>query len=238
MLAAPPLGANPAATGTTECITWPTGQYRAAVRCWSPTGIEIQCCGHGLLSAAALWDKHWGQAGTLEMGHSNVACRREARITWLGFATIECTDTPPPGWLFELMNRQSLRCAHAGGDDGYLISQFPAGTTLQDMAAPGTTLSNYSRRALIVTCEAPPQGLPTGTDFHFRYFAPQYGVPEDSATGSAMRVLARFWQHRGLGDTLTAHQCSAAGGILHSHVREDTTWVGGHVRPEQATHGA
>jgi hypothetical protein len=44
-----------------------------------------------------------------------------------------------------------------------------------------------------------------------------------------MRVLALYWQQRGLGDELQALQRSPEGGLLWSRVREQTTWVGGRV---------
>jgi predicted PhzF superfamily epimerase YddE/YHI9 len=58
-----------------------------------------------------------------------------------------------------------------------------------------------------------------------RYFAPQYGVPEDTATGSALRVLAEYWSPRFT--RLTAEQCSPAGGLLLAQWTPDHIDVGG-----------
>ncbi len=71
-----------------------------------------------------------------------------------------------------------------------------------------------------------------GENIQYRYFAPQFGVPEDSATGSAMRVLAAYWQQRGYGDEQRALQRSAAGGWLLSRVEGERTWIGGHVQDD------
>ena len=51
----------------------------------------------------------------------------------------------------------------------------------------------------------------------------------DPATGSAMRVLASYWQQRGLDHALTALQRSAEGGLLFSRIEGGITWIGGNV---------
>jgi predicted PhzF superfamily epimerase YddE/YHI9 len=54
----------------------------------------------------------------------------------------------------------------------------------------------------------------TSCDFVSRFFAPNAGVPEDPATGSAHTWLAPYWAKR-LGKTsLFARQVSARGGEL------------------------
>jgi predicted PhzF superfamily epimerase YddE/YHI9 len=98
-----------------------------------------------------------------------------------------------------------------------------------EIPVPDTSLGIYTRRALIVTCAVSKDLALQGENIHLRYFAPQYGIAEDAATGSAMRVLAGYWQQRGLGDELQALQRSPEGGLLWSRVQNQTTWVGGYV---------
>lgn len=63
-----------------------------------------------------------------------------------------------------------------------------------------------------------------------RYLAPQYSPAEDSATGSAMRVLASYWQFRNGVTRLDAWQRSAGGGLLRSEIDDQgSVWVGGNV---------
>ena len=78
--------------------------------------------------------------------------------------------------------------------------------------AVSEAISQHSQRAVIATQWA---GSPS-IDFYQRYFAPQHGVNEDSATGSAHAVLARYWQQKRGQHQFIARQCSSAGGILHS----------------------
>ena len=61
-------------------------------------------------------------------------------------------------------------------------------------------------------------------DLPLRYFASRHGVPEDTATESAMRGLATCGMKRGLGDGLHG---SAFSGELRIRIRGGLTWIGG-----------
>ncbi|MGB8112631.1 MAG: PhzF family phenazine biosynthesis protein, partial [Candidatus Sulfotelmatobacter sp.] len=66
-------------------------------------------------------------------------------------------------------------------------------------------------------------------DFVSRYFAPSYGIPEDSVTGSTHCSLAPYWSQR-LGKTkLYACQLSERGGELWCEVREKRVLVKGNA---------
>ena len=220
-------GTPPVASGITRCATWPVGPLRAGVQCWGPSGEKIQCCGHGLLSCAALWQQQWGEPGVLVAGAQEVPCNVEQGINWLAFPTLATEPLDVPGWAEDTLGLRPQRAAIAGPDDGYLILEATAGASLQEANPPGDALATHTRRALILTCRT--ANSSSGEDIHYRYFAPQYGSAEDIATGSAMRVLAPYWNARGQGPELSALQCSAEGGWLYSHLEGGITWIGGHV---------
>lgn len=65
------------------------------------------------------------------------------------------------------------------------------------------------------------------SDFVSRYFAPQYGIPEDPVTGSAHCTLAPYWGKR-LGKTrLSARQVSRRGGVLECTLVGDRVAIAG-----------
>ena len=68
-----------------------------------------------------------------------------------------------------------------------------------------------------------------GVDFVSRYFAPNYGVDEDSVTGSAHCVLTPYWAARLGKEQLTARQISARGGELTCTLRGDRVTIAGHA---------
>jgi len=174
-----------------------------------------------------MWTGVWGTPGTLQAGEQDIPCCRSEGLIWLAFTTPEINTIQAPDWTNQLLGVVPLHAALAGPEDGYLIVETQLDTDLRAIPGPGDALAAHTRRALVLTCQSSPGRSPE--NIHYRYFAPQYGNPEDTATGSAMRVLSAYWQDRGLGPELTALQCSPAGGWLHSRFRNNRTWVGGRV---------
>jgi len=117
--------------------------------------------------------------------------------------------------------------AVAGGEDGYLILQWPAYPAIAELIVDTKNIEQHTQRAVIVT----QQSQNAAADFYLRYFAPQHGVNEDSVTGSANRVLASFWHERLNKSQFKAIQCSEAGGVvysrIHGHHPEKKISIGG-----------
>jgi hypothetical protein len=179
------------------------------------------CCG-------AAWAAQDQAVSQLEMNGLRAAFHADGDRFWIGLPTIGCAACPVPHWVKEFFPVPPWRAAEVGDHDGYLVLEWPEGFDLHSLPIPAYALRRRTARALIVTCRASPQ---SSADVQLRYFAPQHGVPEDTATGSAMRVLASYWMNRDLNDQLLAQQCSHYGGELYSRVRGELTWVGGRVLP-------
>ncbi|MBT8061921.1 MAG: PhzF family phenazine biosynthesis protein, partial [Gammaproteobacteria bacterium] len=214
--------------------TWADTPGHAHVRCWAPTGAEIELCGHGLLCCATHWQGRWGAHGVLEMNGMAVRFESRGGMQWVGFPNIETTACAVPDWAAELLGATPIRAAVAGPASGYLVLELAAGCDPAALRAPGEALAAHSARSLIVTRGVTAADSLHGETIQSRYFAPQYGVPEDAATGSAMRVLASYWHSRGEGSEQKALQRSAAGGWLESRIEGEHTWIGGHVVVEEA----
>ena len=148
-------------------------------------------------------------------------------IDWVAFPSLETVDCDIPEWAATLLGVEPTHAAQAGPEDGYLVLEMPCDLT--SVKAPGNALTAHSQRSLIVTRNVSVETSLRGESIQYRYFAPQHGVPEDAATGSAMRVLASYWQGRGAGDELQALQRSADGGWLQSRIENGRTWIGGRV---------
>jgi PhzF family phenazine biosynthesis protein len=166
------------------------------------------------------------------MHSSLVPCWREQHNTWLRFERLTTRTVPVPDWVAEIFSAQAQPAAAAlcADEEGYLILQWPDETLLKQLTPSLTTLAARSKRALICTAAHPSAGADA---VQLRYFAPQYGVDEDPATGSAMRVLADYWSDRF--HTLTAQQCSREGGLLLARVAKTHVEVGGRCRLVQLT---
>jgi len=215
--------------GSTACITWPSGNRRAGVHCRTANSAPIRVCGHGLLCCAALWLDRWRAGGALLSDGLTVACESRGGETWLAMPAAPLERCAVPDWAGQVLGITPIRCARAGQADDYLVLELAKDTDLTRVAAPDATLESLTRRALIVTCRVSQTAAVCGEDIQFRYFAPQYGVAEDTATGSAMRVLNGYWLTTGAQSVLRALQRSAAGGLLLGRLQGDRSWVGGRV---------
>ena len=163
------------------------------------------------------------------MGDIEISCAKRDGIDWVSFPTLTILECAMPDWAAHLVGAIPEHAAEAGPADGYLVLAVPAECDVATLPAPGDSLEDHTRRSLIVTRQVSAETALCGEEIQYRYFAPQHGVPEDTATGSAMRVVAAYWQSRGAGDELRALQCSADGGWLQSRITNDRTWIGGRV---------
>jgi predicted PhzF superfamily epimerase YddE/YHI9 len=65
------------------------------------------------------------------------------------------------------------------------------------------------------------------SDFVSRFFAPDFGVPEDPVTGSAHCTLIPYWAEKLGKNDLFARQVSARGGELFCELRGDRVKMAG-----------
>ncbi len=215
---------------TTQCLTWRDSSSEVTVRCITQSGQPISFCGHGLLGAARFWQDQGESPSQLAMSGETFAYNDDSGIGWICTGGITSTHREPPPWCAAAFGTAPVACAEAGNEAGYLVLEWPENFDLARLTNPGDKLRQHTMRAVIVTCRVSGEGSLAGEDIQLRYFAPQYGVSEDAATGSAMRVLANYWLDRGLGQNLRGLQRSRPGGWLLSQVAGEDVWVGGIAR--------
>jgi len=191
------------------------------LRCFN-AGQPIVFCGHGILACAYSWWQRYGAPPqvletdgqrhdlVLEDGHLWLCCPRHA---------FRETGSIPREWFGDTTPVAS----EAGGKNGYLVLRWPAGFDLRTLEPDFEAIARGTTRALIATAAAPPGN---DCDATLRYFAPQYGNPEDSVTGSACALLAAYWP----GSALTFRQCSQRGGLVKSRKRDNTVLISGSIR--------
>lgn len=68
------------------------------------------------------------------------------------------------------------------------------------------------------------------SDFVSRFFAPDFGVPEDHVTGSAHCTLIPYWSNKLQKNPLTAIQRSSRGGQLWCEQRGERVSIAGHAK--------
>lgn len=204
---------------TVVCFVCPSDNNTLAIECFNRSQ-KIKRCGHGSLAAHAAYQP-----------------AEQNGLHWLAMPIMASQNVDLPDWLSQAFDQTPGCAAQAGDANDYLILEWPAEQsisadelTLKRLQVNFEAISQHTQRAIIATQWAGKNGI----DFYQRYFAPQHGVNEDSATGSAHAVLARYWQQKRGQDQFIARQCSNAGGILHSKIQTvdntDRLWIGGQVK--------
>lgn len=227
------------------CFIESDGDDNTATECFSAQG-KIQLCGHGSLAAKAVYHRY---RHPLTVSAFNPATashyQSDGQRHWLKLAGITVTKAPIPEWAAGAFSSPPAYAAIAGDNRDYLIFEWPSqARALQTLKVNFDIIKTHTLRAIIATqwlSEKNRADCSPTCDFVQRYFAPQYGSNEDSATGSAHRVLASYWHNKTGQKNFTAWQCSDAGGLLHSHLytefnsnktnqSNDGIWIGGQVQ--------
>jgi predicted PhzF superfamily epimerase YddE/YHI9 len=223
----------------TQCASW-SFDGEIVVKCWTASGDMIACCGHGLMATAASWIAYSTEHSArlpllLNMNESQIVAGGDGQQLELTFNKMDTERCDLPDWLEQFFPVPPRNSAVAAGDSGYLILEWIDNFDLRSLPVPTEQLALVTQRAIIATCAVSNSDRDQSAAIHFRYFAPQYGTPEDSATGSAMRVLAQYWQQQYWRqqqsvNTLRAYQCSKQGGIIQSRIEGEHVVISGSVQ--------
>ncbi len=192
-------------------VSGTNGDYRA--ESYQADGTPIQLCGHGALAAAfAVLTELEPTAGELAFHSRRYAWRARkadtaaADIT-LSFPTPAVTTCAVPDFAAAVFRSVPVAAAEVGEDDDYLVLEFASADDVRRLTPDFAALTSATRRAVIATAA-------DNDAVVFRYFAPQYGQPEDAATGSAALQLAAYWAPKLKKACFGARQLSAAGAVM------------------------
>jgi PhzF family phenazine biosynthesis protein len=193
------------------------------LRWFTPT-CEIKLCGHATLAAAHVMFQVLSPA--LKSVRFETRLRGAVTVDRAGERlAINFPAMPPepstdiPAGLAQALGGQIADLVVAGNDT--LIAIFDNSSIIQSIKPNFDLLERLHPFAVCVSAPG------KDSDFASRYFAPGYGVREDSVTGSAHCVLAPYWANR-LGKTrLHARQLSNRGGELWCEVLGDRVKIEG-----------
>lgn len=187
---------------------------------------EIQLCGHGLLASAKVLADQGHSMMKFKTPHTQVMAKAEDNgSVWLEFSELKAEPAEMPSWINNCLSAQPLTAYKAGASDGYWIMEWPERFQLSELQVNGDALKRFTNKALIATQKSTIQGY----DYFFRYFAPQHGVMEDKATGSAHRVLISYWYQQLKWSKVTARQLSEKGAELKGKFVHGAVWISGNV---------
>lgn len=169
---------------------------------WFNQTSEIKRCGHGTLAAANFLIKHFGYCPEVltSMSNERFTIRVKKQRTQLLLKSIEPKKSELAAGELKSVFSSAIKAAYSTGDkNGYTVVLFNKEFNeefskdvekddLKSLHVDFNALSKFHKNAVIALSIK-------NTDknnavAHFRYFAPQFGVNEDSATGSAVSVIA------------------------------------------------
>jgi len=188
---------------------------------WFAPAAEVDLCGHATLAAAYVLFELLGHAGP-EILFETRSGELIVRRTDAGEFTMDFPAQPPvpcaaPEALLAGLGREPREVLQAAD----YIAVFEHEDDIRTLTPDLEQLRKLDLRGVCVT--AP--GLEA--DFVSRFFAPNYGIPEDPATGSAHCELAPYWQGRLGKNRLAARQLSSRGGEVGCEVSGERVFLTG-----------
>ena len=152
---------------------------------WFNQTNEIKRCGHGTLAAANFLLHYFSYCPKIFISKCNerFKIKIKRQQTQLVLASIESIKSPCYRKLQRVFSL-SIKAAYSSANkNGYTLLLFNAQDDLTRLQVDFKALSQLHKNAVIALTVK-------NTIAHFRYFAPQFGVNEDTATGSAVSVIA------------------------------------------------
>lgn len=190
----------------------------------------IQCCGHGMIAAAKTLFSE-SELSNIIINENITAARSidntRHEVVELTLPRLVAKFQSVPAWTNEFItvNQKTIVANHAAisdKNDGYLLLEFEPSISLEAFRVLQLDLKkiceNTQRAIVLVQFDKDKKQL------FLRYFAPQYDVSEDSATGSVMRFVADYIEQRYQCKHFDVNQCSPQGGYMNvdclpEHVR-------------------
>lgn len=187
---------------------------------WFTPSVEVDLCGHATLASAHVIFNFVNptlERVSFQTKSGGLSVRRRAELLVLDFPATPPVSCACPAGLAAALGEEPLEVLKSRDLVAVLDSEEHVRRLKPDMAR----VAALDTFAVVVT--APGRAC----DYVCRFFAPQQGIPEDPATGSAHCTLAPFWAHRLGKRDLHALQLSPRGGEFHCADRGDRVDIAG-----------
>jgi len=194
---------------------------------WFSPATEIDLCGHATLAAAHAL-REWGVVDgtaplTFRTRSGPLGAVFEGERIALDFPADPVTPGPMPDPLKGEWPGAVIDAGHTSFFAFVALSSAEAVRAYEpDLAAIAAT----GAKALLLTAAAEPG---SGSDYVLRVFAPNVGIDEDPATGSAQCTAGPYWAAELGHAPLVARQLSRRGAVLHVRPDGGRVHIGGHA---------
>ncbi len=184
------------------------------LRWFTPT-VEVDLCGHATLASAHVL----GGEARFHTRSGVLSCVPAGD----GWIEMDFPADPPVPAEFtgDQLGIDDLRwCGRSRFD---VLVELPDAAAVRSLVPDLDRLAAVGTRGVLVTAAGDREGV----DCVSRFFAPNVGIPEDPATGSAHCVLAVFWGERTGKQHLVGEQASPRGAMVRMRRLDDRVLLGG-----------
>jgi PhzF family phenazine biosynthesis protein len=194
------------------------------LRWFTPT-VEVELCGHATLASGYVVthiltpDRRSVRFETLKAGPLEVT--RDGDLLAMDFPSWPPEQEPADPRILAALGKIPAESFVARGRT---LAVYESAEDVAALTPDFAAMRRVPGADAIVTA---PGG--DGTDFVSRYFAPNFGVDEDPATGSAHCVLTPYWAERLGKRRLKARQISTRVGELLCTLKGDRVTLAGHA---------
>ena len=189
---------------------------------WFTPETEVTLCGHATLATAHVLFTHYHYPGneiTFKSRQRGILkVRKEADALTLNFPADNIKKTTPPPGLIKSLGKKPQEVWK--GKTDYLLV-YKTEKDIRTITPNYHLLTLVKARGTIITAPG------TTTDFVSRFFAPQVGINEDPATGSAHTILIPYWAEHLNKKELTAIQLSKRQGQLNCRLENNRVSISG-----------
>lgn len=235
-----PTNEAPSLIGSSICI--PTlidvAEEKASefdVRFFTPTA-EVDLCGHATLASAYLMFKSGLAPGPHVFFHTlkatlkvNMVMGSDGNNEWqdqvelcLPFMDATPISIDMDSIFPQTLQRCQVMSSHKSAWDRVIL-ELPSATEVETLKPCFEEINECRFRGGLIVTGKGSSGSPF--DFVSRYFAPQFGIPEDPVCGTAHCSLAPLWAAKLGKQKLLAYQASQRGGVLELSVDNDAKCV-------------
>ena len=187
---------------------------------WFTPASEVDLCGHATLATAYVL------FNILDYKNNRIVFDSRSGILtvtkdndWL---VMDFPAQPPvacdtPEEIVEAFNKVPVECLTS---EDYIVV-FENEAEIESAAPDFEKLKKLGLRGVAITAKS------DRYDFVARFFAPNYGIPEDPVTGSAYTQLAPYWADKLGLKKFSVKQMSPRGGELTCEIKDDRVFISG-----------
>ena len=190
---------------------------------WFTPNNEVKLCGHATLASAyVLYNCLGHESDTIkfESLSGELLVSKKDEILTLDFPAQKPKSCPAPEALIMGLGKFTKSPVEVLRNEDYLCV-LGSEDELARMNPDYNLLNQLDLRGVIVTASSKEY------DFVARFFAPKYGIPEDSVTGSAYTQLVPYWAEKLSKKQFKAKQISSRGGELFCELSGDRVFISG-----------